>query len=211
MVRSRVMIIDELPVICMGLSHIINQQPDMIPVGSCYQTNQAIESCYSMGPDIVIIDVSPIKQKSNGVIKSLKEMTSAPRVVAISTCDKPDYIKEVLHTGADGYVLKTSNPDKIVEAIRLISNGNIFLDPDLLTSVIGNALNDSTKLSLREHQCLHLLAEGYGMKEAARIMSVSIKTIDTYKRRSFEKLGFRSRVDLVKYATCNGWLDTAPE
>lgn len=207
----RIMIIDEFPLICMGLSHIVKQQSDMTPVGSCSQMSQAIDTFKTLSPDTTVIDVSPLRQNCIGIIKALKEICSTTRIVAMSSCDKSEYIKDILNAGADGYVLKQSSPDKIVDAIRATSNGQTYLDARLVTAFIGSALNDSKLLSQRELECLRLLAEGYGMKEVARMMGVSIKTVDTYKRRSFDKLGFRSRVDLLKYAAGNGWLNAAAE
>ena len=121
-----------------------------------------------------------------------------------------------MEAGASGYVLKRTAGDEIVRAIRTVAGGDVYLDPRVAGRLVRSIASKKTsarqdaQLSEREDTVLRLIACGYSNKEISGRLDVSVKTIETYKARSMEKLGLRSRVDVVRYAHDLGWLNETP-
>src|SRR5262249_40979809 len=124
------------------------------------------------------------------------------------------YLRQLLQAGASGYVLKRAAAEELVHAIRAVAAGKVYLDPGLAGQVVGSFVRKpgakealpGAELSEREEEVVRLIAQGYSNKEIAARLSLSVKTIETYKARSLEKLGLRGRTDLVRYAPQRGWL-----
>ncbi|MFM7318649.1 MAG: response regulator [bacterium] len=209
----KVMVVDDHPIVCAGLSSVINAQPDMKVVAECNNGKQAIDGTTKSEPDVVVLDVAMPELNGVETMRILKKNKPGMKLLAISFHETQGYVKAIMDAGASGYVLKKAPVSEILHAIRCVGDGQMYLDPSLISSVIGgilrrpkNQILSQTKdLSERETEVLRQLASGYGMKEVANNMKLSIKTVDTYKRRSFEKLGLRSRVELLKFALINGW------
>jgi DNA-binding NarL/FixJ family response regulator len=127
-------------------------------------------------------------------------------------------VQLLLQAGARGYLLKRSGPEDLLRAIRAVAAGGVYLDP----SVTEKALSEPSRhgfgqgvgleeLSPREEDVLKLTAQGFGNKEIGRRLDVSARTVETYKARGAEKLGLRSRADIVRFGASRGWLDTIEE
>ena len=135
------------------------------------------------------------------------------KVLALTVHEERDYITQLLKAGASGYVLKRSPPEDIVKALRTIAGGDTYMDP-LVSSTIVNAYLDGESnsestagaLSGREKTVLMRLAEGFSNKEIAAELGISVKTVETYRARVATKLGIRSRVEIIRYVTSQGWL-----
>jgi DNA-binding NarL/FixJ family response regulator len=182
-------------------------------VAECNNGRDAIENAVKKEPDVVVMDVAMPELNGVETMKIMRKNKPGTKLLAISFHETHGFVKAIMDAGASGYVLKRAPVNEILHAIRCVSEGQMYLDPALISSVIGgilrrpkNQILSQTKdLSERETEVLRQLASGYGMKEVANNMKLSIKTVDTYKRRSFEKLGLRSRVELLKFALINGW------
>jgi DNA-binding NarL/FixJ family response regulator len=120
--------------------------------------------------------------------------------------EHPGAVRLLLGMGARGYVLKRSPADGLAQAIRAVAAGGTYLDPAVAGFVVGASGGADSNLSLREAQVLRLIARGYSNKEIGAKLALSVKTVETYKTRSLEKLGVRSRVDIVRFAVECGWL-----
>jgi DNA-binding NarL/FixJ family response regulator len=139
---------------------------------------------------------------------------SAGEVLALTVHEDKGYIRQLLTAGAAGYVLKRGAPEGLIEAIRVVAGGGVYLDPSVAGKVVGGFIQKSPKegapkngeLSERELQVAKLTAGGHGNKEIAARLIVSVKTVETYRARSMEKLGIKSRAELVRYAVQQGWL-----
>jgi DNA-binding NarL/FixJ family response regulator len=124
------------------------------------------------------------------------------------------YLRKLLKAGASGYLLKKSASGELVQAIRSTAAGNIYLDPAMTGRVISDALGRSAaggaltdkELSVREEEVLRLLAWGYAHKEIAARLDLSVKTVEVYRARAMEKMGMKNRIDVVRYALLQGWL-----
>ena len=136
------------------------------------------------------------------------------KVLALSGHEDRAYLRQLLEAGASGYVLKRAAAGELVQAIRAVAGGGVYLDPALAAHVAGGFVSvdaarkalTGTELSDREEEVVRLIAEGYSNKQIAAQLSLSIKTVETYKARSLEKLGLRDRIALVRYARQQGWL-----
>jgi DNA-binding NarL/FixJ family response regulator len=123
-------------------------------------------------------------------------------------------VRQMLDVGVAGYLVKRSAAGELVRAIRAVAAGGIYLDPAIAAKAVGIVPNspanpvgpETPDLSERESAVLRLIANGHGNKEISARLAISVKTVETYKARAMEKLGFRTRVDVVRYAASQGWL-----
>jgi DNA-binding NarL/FixJ family response regulator len=135
-------------------------------------------------------------------------------VLALSVHEDRGYLRQLLEAGASGYVLKRAAAEELIRAVRTVAAGGVYLDPSLAGKVVGSFVRKpagkgtapTDELSEREEEVVRLTAAGHSNKEIASRLELSVKTIETYKARSLEKLGLHSRADLVRYAVGRGWL-----
>jgi DNA-binding NarL/FixJ family response regulator len=209
----RIVLADDHAVVREGLKSLVNSQPDMRVVGEAADGEAAVDAVRSLLPDVVVLDVS--MPRINGVEAASRIRTQAPsvRVLPLTVHEEREYVTQLLRAGAAGYVLKRAAPEELVHAIRVVASGGIYLDPSLAGTIVSGYLDgvgDSPvlgqMLSTRERQVLVRIARGFSNKEIAAALTLSVKTVETYKIRMSEKLGLRSRVDIVRYATAQGWL-----
>jgi DNA-binding NarL/FixJ family response regulator len=213
MTKLRVLLADDHAVVREGLKAMINGQPGLEVVGEAADGPEALAKAADLDPDVIVVDVSMPGMNGAQVTARLKEARPDRKVLALTVHEDRSYLRRLLEAGASGYVLKQSAASEIVHAIRAVAAGGTYIDPALAGSVVGSfvgraedAESPSNGLSEREEEVVSLIAQGYSNKEIAARLKLSVKTVETYKARSLEKLGLRSRVDIVKYATQRGWL-----
>jgi DNA-binding NarL/FixJ family response regulator len=138
----------------------------------------------------------------------------AVQVLVLTVHEETPYLSHLLKAGASGYVLKRTAPDDLVHAIRVVARGGVYVDPSVASKLVARyveTVNDGPvsdqALSDREREVLVRIAHGYGNKEIARDLGLSVKTIETYKARFSEKLGVRSRVEIARFAAKHGLID----
>ncbi|HVK13522.1 MAG TPA: response regulator transcription factor [Gemmataceae bacterium] len=211
MTPVRVYIADDHPVVRSGLRGMIDGQPDLSVVGDAFDGETAVRDAARLRPDVVVMDVS--MPGIGGVEATVRIRRDCPevRVVALTAHADRGYLQQLLAAGASGYVLKRSAADDLVRAIRCAAAGQMYLDPAVAGQVVpgpaaGPAADPAADLSDREAEVVRLIAEGYGNKQIAARLAVSVKTIETAKARALEKLGLESRVDIIRYAVGRGWL-----
>ena len=135
-------------------------------------------------------------------------------MLALTVHEDKGYLRQLLAAGAAGYVLKRAAAEELIHAIRVVAAGGVYLDPALAGKVVGGFVRrpparappTGGELSEREAEVARLTAAGHSNKEIAARLELSVKTVETYKARSMEKLGLQSRADLVRYAVQQGWL-----
>jgi DNA-binding NarL/FixJ family response regulator len=172
---------------------------------------EQVRDCY---PNLVIMDIS--MPELNGAQATAQLMRDCPdiKVLALSVHEDASYLRQLLEAGAVGYVLKRSAADMLIQALRMVAAGGVYLDPLIASKVVGSLVGKTTvlgapataELSEREADVIRLIAQGYSNKEIAAQLGLSIKTVETYKSRAMEKLGLDSRVAIVRYALQRGWL-----
>jgi len=211
----RVFLADDHAVVREGLKALINANPEMEVVGEAADGAAAISRVAELDPDIVVMDVSMPGMNGAKATIQLKEDKPTRKVLALTLHEERSYVRLLLDAGASGYVLKRSAADELIHAIKAVADGRVYLDPSLAGGMLDTlrskptplAENSDVELSQRETEVLKLIALGYSNKEIASKLELSVKTVETYKKRSVEKLGLRSRVDIVRYAAKQGWTD----
>ena len=210
----RLLLADDHAVVREGLKTLIELEPGMEVVGEAEDGEAACRLAAICRPDVVVMDVSMPRLNGARATERLKQMNPEIKVLALTVHEDKSYLRELLQSGASGYVLKRAVADELIHAIRTVAANGMYLDPTLAEKVVGGFLGASGRpaptegnpLSERESSVLRLLAQGYSNKEISAQLSISVKTVETYKARSMEKLGLTSRVDLVRYASQRGWL-----
>jgi two-component system response regulator NreC len=212
--KVRVILADDHVVVREGLKRLIESQPDIDVVGEAADGREAVEQAIKHCPDVAVLDVSMAPVGGVQATRELRQHCPDTRVLALTVHEDRSYVQELLEAGASGYVLKRAAAEELISAIRAVASQGIYVDPRVtgkLISALGHrraTFSDSkAELSDRETEVMRLIAQGYTNKEISAQLGVSVKTVETYKARSMEKLGLHSRVDIVRTATERGWLD----
>jgi DNA-binding NarL/FixJ family response regulator len=212
--QLRVFLADDHAIIREGLKSLIRSQTDMIVIGETDNGRTALSQAIKLRPDVVVMDISMPELNGMLVTERLKQECPETKVLVLTVHEDKGYVQHMLKCGVSGYILKRAVVEELISAIRTVATGNIYLESSLAEKVLGNyahkhSVGESSahgELSARETEVLRLTARGYGNKEIANKLAISTRTVETYKGRLMEKLGFRSRVDIVRYAIDRGWL-----
>lgn len=209
-----------------GIKTLINAQPDMDVIGEsvdgeeAWRRIRALVSC-DIVPDVVVMDISMPNWNGTEATRRIKRSWPNVKVLALSMHEDRSYFRSIMEAGATGYILKRSAAAELIRAVRAVMSGSTYIDPNLTATLVDTFLRPANTrllsdtlqgeiiippLSEREDSVLRLIAQGYTNKEIAVQLKLSVKTIETYKARSMEKLGMDSRTDIVRYALSKGWL-----
>jgi DNA-binding NarL/FixJ family response regulator len=212
----RVLLADDHAIVREGLKSLINSQADMEVIGEAPDGLRAVDMTSELDPDVVVVDVSMPGLNGAQVTTQVRAARPDRKVLVLTVHEDKGYLRLLLEAGAAGYVLKRAAAAELIQAIRAVAAGGTYLDPTLAGSVVDNLVRPvverelpDVELSERETEVVRLIALGYSNKEIAAQLKVSVKTVETYKTRSTEKLHIRSRVDIVRYAVRRGWLENA--
>ena len=211
-----VLLAEDHAIVREGLKLLLSAQADMEVVGEADNGITAWQKAKELQPNVVVMDVSlPVL---NGVEATERIKRDCPdvTVLALTVHEERGYLRRLVQAGASGYVLKRAATEELTQAIRTVVAGGVYLDPRLADNVFIGLIRDQslkdgrqhTELSQRETEVLRLIALGYGNKEIAARLAISVRTVETYKTRLMEKLDLHSRVDIVRYALHQGWLQT---
>lgn len=205
----RVLLADDHAVVREGLKAVIDSAPGLEVVGEAADGPSAVARAAELDPDVAVVDVSMPGMSGAQVTTALREARPDRRVLVLTVHEDRGYLRALMDAGAAGYLLKRATADQLVEAIRAVAAGEGYVDPALSAATPPPAGRDGgppAELSDREVEVVRLIARGYSNKEVAARLRLSVKTLETYKARSMEKLGTRTRVGLVRYAAERGWL-----
>ena len=212
MTKLRVMLADDHETVREGLKMIVNAQDDMEVVGFAADGREAVTKAQELLPDVLVMDISMPKLNGLKATQKLNEVCPQVRVLTLSRHADDGYIRELLGAGACAYVLKQSAPSELIHAIRAVAAGGKYIDPKLAAKVMDNYRDRGARgeakgnLTDRESEVLRLIALGYSNKEIAARLSLSVKTVEVHKANAMRKLNITSRIDLVRYAIFQGWL-----
>jgi two-component system, NarL family, response regulator NreC len=215
MKQLRILLADDHQIVREGLKLLLGGQPDMLVVGEAENGKQALEKSRQLKPHVIVMDLSMPELNGLQATQRLKAEQPNVKVVALTIHDDQSYLRQLCAAGAAGYVLKRSTGEDLIEAIRTVAAGRLHFDAALAGEALATQLTEpnargetrgGAELSEREKEVLILLAWGYGNKEIASELDLSIKTVETYKVRIGEKIGARSRTEMVQHALRQGWL-----
>ena len=210
----KILLADDHPIVREGLKTLILTQSDMEVIGEASDGQEACQQASLLQPDLVIMDISMPGLSGTQATERLCRECPKVKVLVLTIHEDKGYIRQLLAAGAAGYVLKRAAGEELIHAIRVVSAGRTYLDPDMAGKVVtgfvrrtGESLpTKGPSLSDRELEIAKLTASGHSNKEIGNLLDLSVKTVETYRTRGMEKLGLSSRVDLVRYAVQQGWL-----
>ena len=206
----RVLIADDHGVVAEGLRFVVEAQPDMEVIDCIQDSREAVRRSIEARPDVVLIDHAMPLLNGTEAAHLIRERCPETRVIILSMHSNRVHVVRALQAGASGYVVKKSAAKEVVDAIRTVHNGGRYLSKELADSVIdhivhkGPSVDPLQSLSSRERQVLQMLAEGHAVAHIAATLSLSSKTVETYRARMMEKLDIRDFATLVKFAIQHG-------
>lgn len=206
--RRSVLIVDDHPVLRHGIAQLINHEKDLVVCGEAESAPTALEAMRRLKPDIALLDIS--LQGTNGIelIKLMRAEHPKLPILMLSMHDESLYALRALRAGARGYVMKGEAMEHVLTAIRKVLEGDIYVSPRFserlvfkaIQSLEGGMGSPVDKLSDRELEVLQLLGKGFGTREIANELHLSIKTIETHRAHIKEKLGFKDAGEMVRFA-----------
>lgn len=212
--KLRILLAEDHLTVREGIKLLVNAQADMEVVGEAENGEVAIKEAVRLTPDMVIMDVSMPVLNGLKATKRLRRLCPDIMILTLSRHSDDGYLQQLINAGANGYVLKQSAPKELINAIRAVGAGKAYLDPALTQKVMGGYAVRSTslrgegkkELSSREIEIIKLIAFGYSNKEIAARLDLSVKTVEAHKANAMRKLGISGRIDIVKYAILQNWL-----
>jgi DNA-binding NarL/FixJ family response regulator len=214
--RLRVLLADDHVTVRHGLKLLIDGESDMTVVAEASDGEVAVRKALEVKPDVVVMDISMPGMNGLAATRALRKVQPDARIVTLTRHADEAYLQELLRAGVSGYVLKRSAPTELLHAIRGVAAGGQYLDSTLTARVTagfaakpGGAKKPASNLTDREAEVLRLIASGYGNKEIAARLDLSTKTVEAHKANAMRKLDLTGRIDIVKYAVLQGWLDNA--
>ena len=212
--KIRVTLADDHPVVLSGLRVLIQAQPDLELVGEASNGLLALEAIKEHKPDIAVIDISMPDLNGVSLARRVSQVLPDVRLLALTQHEDRAHVKQALDAGIRGYVLKQSAAENLVHAIRAVFDAGLYVDPavahrlfdDVPRRTKQSASQMISDLTGRENEVVKLVALGFTSKEIARQLDLGVKTVETYKARASEKLGLKSRAEIVRYAAVQGWL-----
>jgi len=214
----RILLADDHGIIRQGLHSLLEQQSDIKVVGEAEDGRKAVALVRELAPDIVIMDITMPNLNGVDATRRIVEEFPKVKVIALSIHSNKRFVADMLRAGALGYILKECLFDELVQGIRTVAGGNIYLSPRITDVVVDDykgrlSKTADTPLSIltnREHEVLQLLAEGKSTKQIALELHVSVKTIEANRRQIMEKLNIHSVAELTKYAVREGLTSLEP-
>ena len=206
--KRRVFLVDDHPLVREWLTNLINQQPDLMVCGECDNAPQALRIMNENPPDIAIVDIS-LKDSSGGeLIKSLKESNPAVAILVLSMHDETLHAERLLRAGARGYIMKRETTRKVIDAIRQVLDGKLYVTDSMAQAITRQFVSGKTtdgaspvkQLSDRELEVFEMLGRGLGTRQIAETLRVSVKTVQAYCARAKEKLNLNSATELLREA-----------
>lgn len=207
----RVVLADDHTLVLEAFRTLLTPEVDVLATAS--DGHELIRAVKEYKPDVVVTDISmPVLNGVDACIKLLKILPEL-KIIFLTVSDDPDIVAEVIRAGAKGYLLKSSAASELLQAIKAVAGGSTYVTPLVTESMIGSLIQGGKrerieKLTVRQREILQLLAEGNTMKEAARILHLTPRTIAFHKYRIMETLGIENNAQLVRYAVKSGLLDS---
>jgi DNA-binding NarL/FixJ family response regulator len=205
---KRVLIVDDHPVFRIGLAELISHQPDLTVCGHADSAPLALEQMRTLKPDLAIVDVS--LRGTNGIelVKLMKAEVPHLPILVLSVHDESLYALRALKAGALGYLMKAEAVQFVVAGLRQVLEGKIFVSPRFNEQLIFKAVRSLEsgsaspidQLSDRELEVLELLGRGHNTKSVAKLLNLSVKTIETHRAHIKEKLGFKEASEMIRFA-----------
>jgi DNA-binding NarL/FixJ family response regulator len=214
--RLRVFVADDHPLTLDGIKAAMRADPAVEIVGEASDALTALQRAIELEPDVAVLDLS--MPGLDGVELARKLLAACPecRVLSLGLREDAPALRRLLDLGVAGYVLKSSESRELARCVHSIAQGGVYLDPGIAGALVGQARRvvaqagapeEFASLSARQVEVLRLSALGHSAKTIAARLQIGPKSVETYKARAMAKLGFSGRVDLIRFASAEGWLE----
>jgi len=206
--KKRLLIVDDHPIVRQGITRLINYEEELVVCGEAGNAKEALEVVEKQKPDMVIVDISLKGRSGLELIKDIRMRFQDLPVLVVSMHDESLYAERVLRAGAKGYIMKQEPPEKVLNAIRQVLGGKIFVSEKMREKmlqryVLGSSQKNAStveRLSDRELEVFRLIGKGMGTRQIAKELDLSIKTVETYREHIKEKLNLENSSKLLQYA-----------
>jgi two-component system response regulator NreC len=211
--KIRVLIADDHTIVREGVRLLLDAQPDINVVGEAADGNQALSLARSLSPDIVLLDIGMPLMNGLEATRALKAELPKINILILTMHEGEDYFFRILAAGASGYVLKGAGSSELLNAIRAVYQGGVYLYPTMAKKLMSDYIKnqqagaETDPLTPRERQVLKLIAEGRTNREIAEELVLSLNTVQTHRLHLMEKLNLHNRSELIKYALRRGLID----
>ncbi len=208
----KVLIADDHPIVRQGLRQILSGIPDMEVAGEAVNSQEALDQVRVGGWDVLVLDITMPDRSGFDILKELKHEQPDLPVLVLSIHAEEQFAVRVLRAGASGYLTKENAPSELVKAIRKVVGGGKYISSSLAESLAAglDATSDRPRhkaLSDREFQVMQMMASGKTLAEIAEELSLSAKTVSTYRTRLMEKLNLKTNAELIRYVIENGLIE----
>jgi two-component system response regulator NreC len=210
--ETEILIVDDHAVVRSGLRLLLDAQDDVKVVGEAGDLRNAVFEARALKPDVILMDV--VMPGASGIEATAAVLKEAPdaKVLVLSMQDDPRYVREAFSAGASGYVLKEAADAELVDAVREVARGGRYVHPELGARLVAaeadeRAKVDADPLSEREREVLRLLALGHTNQEIAKMLYLSVRTVETHRAHIMQKLRLETRAELVRHAIDQGLLE----
>jgi DNA-binding NarL/FixJ family response regulator len=209
----RVLVADDHAVVRRGVLQILDEAPDLNAAGEASTGQQVLRRLQEADFDVLVLDIAMPDGSGLEVLRQLRTLKPTLRILILSMYPERQYAVRALKAGAAGYLTKESAPDELVLAIRRVARGGRYISQSLAEELAAGLLRETTSapagnLSDREYQVMGLLAEGNTVSEIAAALSLSPKTVSTYRARILEKLDLRNTAEIIRYAFQHGLVES---
>ena len=216
MSKIRVLLAEDHETVRQGLKLLVNSQADMEIVAEAGDGRDAVQQVRALSPDVAVVDISMPEMNGLAATAAIKEAMPDTAVVILTRYSDEAYVQALLNAGALGYVLKQSASGELLRAIRATAGGTRYLDAAVVSNVTGAYMARHARgeaqprpITDREAEVIRLIAVGHSNKEIGGRLNISVKTVEVHKANAMRKLGLRGRIDIVRYASLQGWLHDA--
>ncbi len=207
--KKKVLVVDDHPIIREGLADLINKEEDVVVCGCAENIPQAMKAIKELKPDIITVDISLEDASGLELIKEIKTQHPGLPILALSMHHESVYAGRAIRAGAKGYITKKQATKKVIEAIRTVLEGRLYLSEEMKDKLLYNIVGDKElgtggspvdRLTDRELEVFSLLGQGRRTRQIAEQLYLSVKTIETYRSRIKEKLNLSSGSELLRHA-----------
>ena len=211
--KKRILLADDHTILRSGLRLMLSSQADMEIVGEASTGVETLKQSEMLQPDLILLDLSMPGLGGLEVLPNLRRLAPASKILVLTMHDDKHYMNQALQNGASGYVLKKAADTELITAIHAVLSGELYVHHSMMRFLLEDVLISKdaahpediwNSLSEREQEVLRQVALGFTSAEIAEKLSLSAKTVDTYRARGMEKLGLRNRAALVRYALSHG-------
>jgi len=204
----KILIADDHRIVREGLKQILAETPDMVVADEASNGQEVMEKIWENDYDVLLLDISMPGRSGLDILKQLKSERPKIAVLVLSMYSEEQYAMRALRAGASGYMTKESAPDELIDAIRKVSKGRKYISPTVAEKLafsleVGDERPPHETLSDREFQVMCMIASGRTIKDISTELSLSVKTVSTYRTRILEKMRMRNNAELTHYAIQN--------